>query len=78
MQKAEYRLMCEWVLHLLKQYSTYNLGQVNLAAADRLRAEAAAESYRCVSLTRLKNLHARKPMPSTYGRFDDSHILIGF
>ena len=38
--------MCDWVLHLLQQYAAHNAGQVSLAAAARLRAEAAAESYR--------------------------------
>ncbi|EIE26728.1 hypothetical protein COCSUDRAFT_46205 [Coccomyxa subellipsoidea C-169] len=45
-QVKDAKLLCEWVLHLLQQYSTYNLGQVSLAAAARLRAEAAADSYR--------------------------------
>ncbi len=46
MEVSDAKMLCEWVLHLLQQYSTYNLGQISIAAAARLRAEAAADSYR--------------------------------
>lgn len=46
MQVSDAKVLCEWVLRLLQQYSAYNLGQVSIAAAARLRAEAAADSYR--------------------------------
>ena len=45
--------MCDWVLHLLQQYAAHNAGQVSLAVAARLRAEAAAESYRCEAVPSL-------------------------
>ncbi|BDA40620.1 probable Exportin-4 [Coccomyxa sp. Obi] len=56
-QVSDAKVLCEWVLHLLQQYSAYNLGQVSIAAAARLRAEAAADSYREVrALIRLLTL----------------------
>lgn len=53
LQVSDARILSEWVLHLLQLYSTYNLGQVSVAAAARLRAEAAADSYRYFDITLL-------------------------
>jgi hypothetical protein len=55
-QAADAQLLCTWVLHLLQQYAAHNAGRVSLAAASRLRAEAAAESYRCVCARLLASL----------------------
>ena len=48
-QAADAQLLCTWVLHLLQQYAAHNAGRVSLAAASRLRADAAEESYRCAT-----------------------------
>lgn len=46
MQVSDARLLCGWALQLLEHYAAHNTGQVSLAAAPRLRAEAAADAYR--------------------------------
>lgn len=46
MQAADARLLCGWALQLLEHYAAHNAGRVSLAAAPRLRAEAAADTYR--------------------------------
>lgn len=39
-------MLCQFVLHLLQQYAAFNQGQTSVAAAVRLRAEAAQEACR--------------------------------
>ena len=45
-QASEARLLCGWALQLLEHYAARNAGRVSLAAVPRLRAEAAADTYR--------------------------------
>ncbi len=44
--------LCQFVLHLLQQYAGFNQGHMSVAAATRLRAEAAQESCRSASRQR--------------------------
>ena len=39
-------MLCKFVLHLLQRYATHNQGQTSVAAAARLRDEAAQDACR--------------------------------
>ena len=45
-QVDDAHVLCEWVLKLLKQYSSQKTGQFSVAATKQLRDEAATETYR--------------------------------
>ena len=44
-------MLCKFVLHLLQRYAAHNQGQTSVAAAMRLREEAAQEACRSCSGT---------------------------
>ena len=46
LQASDAGVLCDWVLQLLKRYSSHKQGQVSVAASKRLRLDAETETYR--------------------------------
>ena len=46
LQASDAGVLCDWVLQLLRRYSSHKQGRVSVAASQRLRQDAETETYR--------------------------------